>query len=124
MVGYWCKLNCYIKTGIALLLLAGVFCTACGGGSTAGGTRTLPQAQREVNTENQELNRKLIQETFSSTASDDYLLGPGDLLEIKVVEAPDLDTEARVNSKNMISFPLLGTVEVGGLTALEAEERI
>src|SRR3990167_548139 len=119
-----CNLNQYFKIGITVLLLIGVFCAACGGGSKSGSTYTLPQAQKDTDTENQELNLKIIQETFSSNASVDYLIGPGDLLDIKVLEAPDLDTEARVNTKNMISFPLLGTVEVGGLNALEAEERI
>jgi polysaccharide export outer membrane protein len=124
-MGWECyTLNNHYKIGIAVLLLMSVFCTACGGGSKSGGSYTLPTAKKDINTENQELNRKLIQETFSSNAAVDYLIGPGDLLNIKILEAPDLDTDARVNTKNIISFPLLGSVEVGGLTALEAEERI
>ncbi|HSC36143.1 MAG TPA: SLBB domain-containing protein [Thermodesulfobacteriota bacterium] len=84
----------------------------------------MPQARKDVNPETQELNRKLIQESFSSDVAVDYLIGPGDLLSIQVLEAPELSTEARVNTQNTISFPLLGKVDIGGLTAQEAEERI
>ncbi|MEQ9620222.1 MAG: SLBB domain-containing protein [Deltaproteobacteria bacterium] len=110
---------------IIFALLASFFLyVSCGGGSKSSGTYTLPQAQRTVNKENEELNRKLIEETFSTNVSDDYLIGPGDLLDIQVLEAPDLATQARVSSRNNISFPLLGKVEIGGLTSQEAEERI
>lgn len=97
---------------------------ACGGGSQNTGTYTMPQATREVNKENQELNRKLIEETFSSSSSVDYLIGPGDLLEIQVLEAPELNTQARVTAQNTISFPLLGKIDISGLTPQEAELRI
>lgn len=106
----------------AILSLAVMY--ACGGGSSNTSSYTIPQATREVNKENQELNRKLIQETFSTTSSVDYKIGPGDLLAIQVLEAPDLNTEARVNSQNSISFPLLGKVDVAGYTPQEAESRI
>jgi len=106
----------------AILSLAVMY--ACGGGSSNTASYTIPQATREVNKENQELNRKLIQETFSTTSSVDYKIGPGDLLAIQVLEAPDLNTEARVNSHNSISFPLLGKVDVAGYTPQEAENRI
>lgn len=110
--------------GITLILLGIVLNTACGGGSKSESAITMPQAKRDVNPETEELNRKLIQESFSSDVSVDYLIGPGDLLSIQVLEAPELDTEARVNTQNTISFPLLGKVDVGGLTAQEAEETI
>ncbi|MEW6145850.1 MAG: SLBB domain-containing protein [Thermodesulfobacteriota bacterium] len=110
--------------GIALVMLAGIMHTGCFGGSKSGESVTLPQAKRDVNPETEELNRKLIQESFSSDVATDYLIGPGDLLGVEVLEAPELNTEARVNSQDTISFPLLGKVEVGGLTAQGAEERI
>ncbi|HVY55799.1 MAG TPA: polysaccharide biosynthesis/export family protein, partial [Thermodesulfobacteriota bacterium] len=108
---------------VSALLIIFILFSACGG-SKSDGTITLPQARKDVNPEAQELNRKLIQESFSTDVATDYLIGPGDLLAIQVLEAPDLNTEARVSTQNMISFPLLGKVEVGGLTSQEAEERI
>ncbi len=117
-------MNKYYIWGMTLLLMTIILHTACGGGSKSGGTITMPQARKDVNPETQELNRKLIQESFSSDVAVDYLIGPGDLLSIQVLEAPELSTEARVNTQNTISFPLLGKVDIGGLTAQEAEERI
>ena len=117
-------MNKYYIWGMALLLMTSMLHTACGGGSKSEGTLTMPQARKDVNPETQELNRKLIQESFSSDVAVDYLIGPGDLLSIQVLEAPELSTEARVNTQNTISFPLLGKVDIGGLTAQEAEERI
>lgn len=54
----------------------------------------------------------------------DYLLGPGDLLSIKVFETSDLDTEVRVSSRGFITVPLLGDVSVVNLSAAEAEQLI
>jgi polysaccharide biosynthesis/export protein len=50
-----------------------------------------------------------------------YLLGPGDLLEIKVFEAERLNATVRVSSRGDVSLPLLGEVHVKGRTAAEAE---
>ncbi|MHB8791008.1 MAG: SLBB domain-containing protein [Desulfobulbaceae bacterium] len=54
----------------------------------------------------------------------DYVLGPGDLVSITVFEVNELNTEARVSSRGLITMPLLGQVHVQGLSALEAEKKI
>jgi polysaccharide biosynthesis/export protein len=54
----------------------------------------------------------------------DYRIGTHDLLEIQVFGVDTLKREVRVNSKGVISLPLVGAVEVGGKTATEAEELI
>jgi polysaccharide export outer membrane protein len=59
-----------------------------------------------------------------SSQPGEYLLGEGDLLRISVFEAPELDTTARVSSRGRIALPLIDTVEVKGLTAVAAEEKI
>lgn len=53
-----------------------------------------------------------------------YLLGPGDLLKISVYSNPDLSLDARVDENGSISFPLIGTVQVGGNTSFAAEKKI
>jgi polysaccharide biosynthesis/export protein len=55
---------------------------------------------------------------------DEYLLGSGDLLVIKVLEESNLNTEARVSSRGTINVPLLGEVNVLNLSAGEAEQKI
>jgi polysaccharide export outer membrane protein len=54
----------------------------------------------------------------------DYLLGPGDLIQVSVFEAKELNADVRVSSRGQISLPLLNSVDVLNLTAAEAEEKI
>ncbi|MHB8724066.1 MAG: polysaccharide biosynthesis/export family protein [Casimicrobiaceae bacterium] len=54
----------------------------------------------------------------------DYRIGPQDLLEIQVYAADGLNREVRVNSRGLVSLPLIGEVHVGGLTGEEAETLI
>lgn len=54
----------------------------------------------------------------------DITLGAGDLIRIVVFQNPDLTVETRVSEAGAITYPLLGTVQVGGLMIHAAEERI
>lgn len=57
----------------------------------------------------------------SMVPSEEYRIGPEDLLEISVFEAADLNRTVRVTAGGEISLPLLGTVKAGGLSARELE---
>lgn len=57
-------------------------------------------------------------------AAADYVLGSGDVVRISVFQNPDLTTETRVAESGTVTFPLLGSVAVGGLTVPAAEQRI
>lgn len=57
-------------------------------------------------------------------APSDYPLGPGDVVKITVFQNPDLTTETRVSESGAITFPLLGTVAVGGQPASQVESEI
>jgi polysaccharide biosynthesis/export protein len=63
---------------------------------------------------------------INSYAADEnnYLLGIGDLLKINVYNNPDLSLEVRVGEKGMIRFPLIGEVQVDGMTTRAAENKI
>jgi polysaccharide export outer membrane protein len=52
------------------------------------------------------------------------LIGPGDVVAVSVYGQDDLRTTTSVSSDGNISLPLLGTVQVAGLTARQAESRI
>ncbi len=54
----------------------------------------------------------------------DYILGPGDLLEIKVFELPDLNVTVRVSADGNITLPLVGIVRASGLTAFGLEREL
>ncbi len=51
-------------------------------------------------------------------------LGAGDTIRITVFQSPDLTTETRISQTGSIVFPLIGEVELGGLTPAEAGARI
>jgi len=63
----------------------------------------------------------LILSAFLLKASDDYKIGPKDLIEISVFQLPELNTQARVSQSGYITIPLLGKIKVEGLTAGELE---
>jgi polysaccharide biosynthesis/export protein len=54
----------------------------------------------------------------------DYVLGAGDVVRISVFQNPDLSLEARVSEGGSISYPLLGSVKLGGLSVQQAERAI
>jgi polysaccharide biosynthesis/export protein len=57
-------------------------------------------------------------------AQPEYLIGAGDAIRITVFQNPDLTVETRVTENGTISYPLLGSVRVGGLTIPAAEAAI
>lgn len=53
-----------------------------------------------------------------------YVIGPKDLLEIKVQEIPDLNVERRVQEDGSIDLPLLGQVPVAGDSPMALRDRL
>jgi len=53
-----------------------------------------------------------------------YVLGAGDLVKITVFGNPDLSLETRISEGDIISFPLIGLVKIGGMSTFAAEKRI
>ena len=66
----------------------------------------------------------LMSLTMGGALAADLSLGPGDLLKVSVYGSPDLATEARVSESGNITFPLIGQVALGGLSAAAAEKKI
>ncbi len=54
----------------------------------------------------------------------EYRLGPRDLVEIKVLEIPELNVERRVSDRGTVALPLLGDFSVDGLTTAEARAKL
>jgi polysaccharide export outer membrane protein len=54
----------------------------------------------------------------------DYTVGQNDILRITVYDHADLATTARVSGEGLISFPLIGSVKVAGLTTTQVAAEI
>jgi polysaccharide export outer membrane protein len=58
------------------------------------------------------------------TGAAEVVLGPGDVVKASVYGSPDLAIETRVSEGGSMTFPLLGEVQVGGLSTQQAEKKI
>ncbi len=65
-----------------------------------------------------------IPQASGSLTTRDYRIGPEDLIEIQVFGVDQLTRTVRVNARGMVSLPLVGNLELGGLTAQQAEALI
>lgn len=60
----------------------------------------------------------------AAAANAQYRLAAGDTIRISVYQSADLTLETRLTEAGTISYPLLGSVALAGLTVSEAEKRI
>lgn len=61
---------------------------------------------------------------IGTATAHELLLGPGDELKIAVYNNLDLAVQTRVGEDGMITFPLLGQVNVAGISVAAAEKKI
>ncbi len=113
-----------IITMVFLLLLL----TSCAGTGNAvrPGSTLIQQTSSGTKAEklNMELTQKSIELQKKTFSTADYKIGPEDLLEIKVFQASELDTVARVSASGFIKLSLIDKIEAAGLTVYEVESLI
>lgn len=63
-------------------------------------------------------------ENHERTAPASLVIGPGDLLEVSVYDVPELTLKTRVNDKGIVSLPLVGDMQIAGLTANAAQAQL
>lgn len=64
---------------------------------------------------------------FSRAAEEEktnYILRPNDTIRLAVYEEPDLSVQVRILKTGQASFPLIGSVEIGGLSVSAAATKI
>lgn len=59
-----------------------------------------------------------------SADADDHILMAGDLIDVKVFQEPDLESNLRIARDGTVVFPLIGRVKVGGLAPQAAAKTI
>jgi polysaccharide export outer membrane protein len=87
-------------------------------------SRTNPASQPETSVEiNQRLRQTQERLAVSATEplTSEYRIGPDDLLNITVFEAPEMNCTTRVSASGEISLQLLGPVHAAGLAPTELE---
>jgi len=66
----------------------------------------------------------LLPSLGQAQAGAEYPLGSGDSIHIQVFQNPDLTIDTRVAENGTITFPLVGSLEIGGLAVAAAEMKI
>lgn len=113
------------KMSFLIFFLAATI-AGCGGGGTVNTSQMSRQDFEASQEEVENINSRLISQSIptNTVTPDGYLIGPADLLEIRVFESDKLTTTARVSSRGEITVPLLNNVYLEGLTSREAEVKI
>src|SRR5262249_42850412 len=60
----------------------------------------------------------------SPSTAPEYRVGPGDVLEVNVLDNAEVSRTPTVQTSGMIVLPLLGEVEVAGLTVPEIQRKL
>lgn len=64
------------------------------------------------------------QQAGAANAAAEYRLGAGDVIQINVYQNQDLTIQTRVTEAGLVSYPLLGTIRIGGMSVTAAEKLI
>lgn len=87
--------------------------------------RRQAQSKQETASPAQKINRRLQFTTPIARSDREYLLGPGDKIELTVVGIPGLDRkEFSLDAQGQIFVPYLGQVDLRGLSARDVESKL
>lgn len=89
----------------------------------AGPSPTPGLNSRELNGRLEE-SRRALAESSRESMIDPSVIGPGDLLDIVVFEAPEMNCTVRVTTDGEVAIPLLEPVKASGLTPRELESTL
>ena len=80
------------------------------------------ESTQDYNARLEKLRQQFAEQTREGRG--DYRIGPQDLLEINVFEAPELNRTVRVSENGEVSLPLLGGIQVVRMSARELENAL
>ncbi|PIE33738.1 hypothetical protein CSA56_10455 [candidate division KSB3 bacterium] len=94
--------------------------------STLSVADTQAEDKQAETTENTQLVlENLIQQQITSQGpTEEYILGPDDMIQIKVLNEDNLDKTVTVSTDGFITYPLLGDLRVDGLTTAQLDAQI
>ena len=101
------------------------------GCATTAGSREIVVSEKEVKVKimNQNLivkseNLKTVPSSVDNIGINDYILGPGDLLDITVFGVDELKGTVRISQAGFVALPLIGKINARGMTADWLEKEI
>lgn len=62
--------------------------------------------------------------SLNSSGDEDYILGPGDLVQINVLDSDEFNTKVRIPQSGYVSVPFIGSILASGLNISELEFNI
>ena len=110
--------------GLLLLFLTLISFSSCGGGYSA---KTPPVADLSAQKKATRLNEALIMSAAAISQrlpSEGYRIGPEDVLDIDAYNLDELKKTVRVNTAGDIALPLVGVLQVKGMTPSAVEREI
>jgi polysaccharide export outer membrane protein len=69
-------------------------------------------------------NPAQAQAAAAAAVPNEYRLGSGDVIRVTVFQNPDLTLEGRISEAGVVSYPLLGSIRLGGQSVTAAEKFI
>lgn len=72
----------------------------------------------------EDINNQVLDQLRKVRLSDDYLLQPGDLIEVKVFMENGMDRTVRISGQGFITFPMVGNIRISGHSVSAAEAAI
>ena len=114
----------YPRAWLTITVLIAVLISGCASSQTMSQQQTL--AQMGTQEKKHSLNQQIVNLGAQAAVKGphDYQLGSEDLLEIGVYGQEDLHRLVRVNGKEEITMPLVGSVSVTGLSPQKLERRL
>ena len=70
------------------------------------------------------VTEELAKELQGLKESSEYLLQPGDLVDIQVYKEEDMSRTLRISTQGYVAFPLIGNIKISGLTVSQAANQI
>lgn len=77
------------------------------------------QANQSSTLPNSQVNPDRLM-AITQSADPSYVLSPNDFIQIAVFQEDDLNTATRISKSGTIDFPLIGTIQLGGITVAKS----
>ncbi len=115
-----------MKYPVVVLCLAAALLQACASGGELKRSQAALEAKKEASSQQSQSAERLAVLAMENAPSPDtdYIIGPDDLLDIRVYQAGDLGGVVMVSAQNLIDMPLIGDVSTKGMTPAMLQQKI